>query len=114
MVCWRVIAQLLRNTTRHSNGRRSVDEARYSLLTGLLQTSEGGQERRQTMEDLAIQAALERHWTASAAGDLDAEHEIYHDDVVVEYPSLASGSAAGITSWPCVCITRPSWDSPSA
>jgi ketosteroid isomerase-like protein len=38
------------------------------------------------MEDRAIQAALERHWTASAAGDLDAEHEIYHDDVVVEYP----------------------------
>jgi ketosteroid isomerase-like protein len=38
------------------------------------------------MEDLAVQAALERHWTASAAGDLDAEHEIYHDDVVVEYP----------------------------
>lgn len=38
------------------------------------------------MEDQAIPAALERHWTASAAGDLDAEHEIYHDDVVVEYP----------------------------
>ena len=38
------------------------------------------------MEDRAIQAALDRHWTASAAGDLDTEHEIYHDDVVVEYP----------------------------
>src|SRR5580658_1708433 len=31
-------------------------------------------------------AALERHWTASAAGDQDAEHEIYHDDAIVEYP----------------------------
>src|SRR5262249_8675251 len=31
-------------------------------------------------------AALGRHWTASAAGDQDAEHEIYHDDAIVEYP----------------------------
>jgi ketosteroid isomerase-like protein len=38
------------------------------------------------MEDRAIQAALERHWAASAAGDLETEHEIYRDDVVVEYP----------------------------
>jgi len=33
-----------------------------------------------------IRAALERHWTASAAGDQDGEHEIYRDDAVVEYP----------------------------
>src|ERR1700712_1775359 len=38
------------------------------------------------MKDLQIRAALERHWTASAAGDQDAEHEIYHDDAIVEYP----------------------------
>jgi hypothetical protein len=38
------------------------------------------------MEDRAIQAALDGHWAASAAGDLETEHEIYHDDVVVEYP----------------------------
>ena len=38
------------------------------------------------MEDPQIREALERHWTASAAGDQDAEHEIYNDDVVVEYP----------------------------
>jgi hypothetical protein len=31
-------------------------------------------------------AAVERHWAASAAGDQDAEHAIYHDDVIVEYP----------------------------
>jgi ketosteroid isomerase-like protein len=31
-------------------------------------------------------AAVERHWAASASGDQDAEHEIYHEDVVVEYP----------------------------
>ena len=38
------------------------------------------------MYDREIRAALERHWEASRAGDQDAEHEIYHDDAVVEYP----------------------------
>ncbi len=38
------------------------------------------------MENQAIRAALNRHWTAAAEGELDAVHEIYHDDVVVEYP----------------------------
>jgi len=33
-----------------------------------------------------IRAALERHWTASAAGDQEGEHEIYREDAVVEYP----------------------------
>lgn len=36
--------------------------------------------------DEEIRTALERHWAASVAGDLDTEHEIYHDDVLVEYP----------------------------
>jgi len=30
--------------------------------------------------------ALDSHWQASAAGDADAEHAIYHDDAVCEYP----------------------------
>src|ERR1700689_3951891 len=38
------------------------------------------------MENQEIRAALERHWTASAAGDQDGEHEIYRDDAIVEYP----------------------------
>ena len=38
------------------------------------------------MENRVIRADLDRHWADSAAGELDAEHEIYHDDVVVEYP----------------------------
>jgi hypothetical protein len=38
------------------------------------------------MEDQEIRAALERHWTASAAGDQEAEHEIYLEDAIVEYP----------------------------
>jgi ketosteroid isomerase-like protein len=38
------------------------------------------------MEAQNIRFALDRHWAASAAGDQVAEHEIYHDDAVCEYP----------------------------
>jgi ketosteroid isomerase-like protein len=38
------------------------------------------------MENQAIRAAIDQHCAASAADNLDAEHEIYSDDVVVEYP----------------------------
>jgi hypothetical protein len=31
-------------------------------------------------------ATLDHHWDASASGDLEAEHEIYDDNVVCEYP----------------------------
>ena len=38
------------------------------------------------MELQNIRKALDRHWAASASGDLEAEHDIYHDDAVCEYP----------------------------
>ncbi len=38
------------------------------------------------MADSEIRAALDRHWAASDASDFDAEHEIYRDDAVLEYP----------------------------
>ncbi|MGO4701300.1 nuclear transport factor 2 family protein [Dyella sp. 2RAB6] len=38
------------------------------------------------METQNIRMAIDRHWVASAAGDQVAEHEIYHDDAVCEYP----------------------------
>ena len=37
-------------------------------------------------EDRNIRAALDRHWAASDANDSEVEHEIYHDDAVLEYP----------------------------
>jgi hypothetical protein len=40
-------------------------------------------------EDRNIRAALDRHWAASDANDFEAEHEIYHDDAVLEYPQSA-------------------------
>ena len=38
------------------------------------------------MKDNYIRTALDRHWAASAAGDLAAEHDIYHDDSICDYP----------------------------
>jgi ketosteroid isomerase-like protein len=38
------------------------------------------------MSDATIRAAIDRHWAASASGDQVAEHAIYHDDAICEYP----------------------------
>ena len=38
------------------------------------------------MDDQAVRTALQRHWDASDANDFDAEHEIYHEDAVLDYP----------------------------
>src|SRR6478672_10591007 len=38
------------------------------------------------MDDRTVRAALQRHWEASDANDFEAEHEIYRDDAVLEYP----------------------------
>jgi hypothetical protein len=38
------------------------------------------------MDDRARFAALQRHWDASDAGNFEAEHDIYSDDAVLDYP----------------------------
>src|SRR5580698_8690016 len=38
------------------------------------------------METQNNRARLDQHWAASASGDLEAEHKIYDDHVVCEYP----------------------------
>src|SRR5215469_15501904 len=38
------------------------------------------------MRDQEIRAALDRHWAASDASDFEAEHAIYREDAVLEYP----------------------------
>jgi hypothetical protein len=38
------------------------------------------------MDEGEIRAELDRHWAASDANDFDAEHAIYGDDAVLEYP----------------------------
>ena len=38
------------------------------------------------LTDDDIRALLQRHWTASDAGDFEAEHAIYEADAVLDYP----------------------------
>ena len=38
------------------------------------------------MDDQQVRAALDRHWAASDANDLDVEHEIYLENAVLDYP----------------------------
>jgi hypothetical protein len=38
------------------------------------------------MDNQEIRAALDRHWKATVALDIDKAHEIYHEDVIVEFP----------------------------
>ena len=38
------------------------------------------------VRDQEIRAALDQHWAASDASDFEAEHRIYHEDAVLEYP----------------------------
>jgi hypothetical protein len=38
------------------------------------------------MRDQEIRAALDQHWAASDSGDFQTEHDIYHEDAVLDYP----------------------------
>jgi ketosteroid isomerase-like protein len=38
------------------------------------------------MDDPTVRTALERHWAASDASDFEAEHAIYREDAVLDYP----------------------------
>ncbi len=38
------------------------------------------------MKDAVIRTVLDRHWLAADANDFSTEHEIYHEDAVLEYP----------------------------
>jgi hypothetical protein len=38
------------------------------------------------MKDRGIRTALDRHWAASDASEFEAEHEIYREDAVLDYP----------------------------
>ncbi len=60
-----------------TDDRRDADNG-----TGESEKGEGNA----VMTDSNIRAALERHWAASDANDFDAEHQIYRQDAVLEYP----------------------------
>jgi hypothetical protein len=45
-----------------------------------------GEGQEIAMDDREIRAALDRHWAASDANDFEAEHQIYQEDAVLDYP----------------------------
>jgi ketosteroid isomerase-like protein len=54
------------------------------------------------MGAVEIRAVLDRHWAASDANDFETEHDIYHEDAVLEYPQ----SGERIRSRRAIQITR--------
>jgi SnoaL-like protein len=44
------------------------------------------QQKNSEARDRVIRAALDRHWAASDANDFETEHQIYHEDAVLDYP----------------------------
>lgn len=42
--------------------------------------------RHDPIPDGTARARIEEHWRASESGDTDAEHEIYADDAILDYP----------------------------
>jgi hypothetical protein len=38
------------------------------------------------MQEEQIREALNKHWQASAAGDASAEHDIYDEEAICDYP----------------------------
>ena len=40
----------------------------------------------QSTQEEKIRTALDQHWAASDANDLETEHLIYHEDAVLDYP----------------------------
>ena len=40
----------------------------------------------QSVQEARLREALDSHWRASAAGNADAEHDIYDDDAICDYP----------------------------
>src|SRR5215472_9930821 len=77
------------STTRRSRWKRCSYPIWKTPVTGW-RTVQGlnsaASVRRSDMEDREIRAALDRHWAASDASDFEAEHQIYREDAVLEYP----------------------------
>jgi hypothetical protein len=55
----------------------------------------------QSIQEEQIRAALSRHWHASAVGDANAEHDIYDDDAICDYPHRASEPWGQAICRPC-------------
>ena len=71
---------------RHGDLRKKARTGAMVVEKKTRQIGLGSRAGRLDMEDQEIRAALDRHWAASDAGDFEAEHDIYREDAVLEYP----------------------------
>jgi ketosteroid isomerase-like protein len=75
--------EMITAVVNRGNGRRANNIMSKATDLGIpgppLDHGESAQEEQ-------IRAALDAHWHASAIGDADAEHDIYADNAVCEYP----------------------------
>ena len=69
---------------------------------------EAKQQLEQSVREQQIRESLNMHWRASAAGDLDTEHDIYDDDAICVIPSQASESSGEAICRPSGVIIRAS------
>jgi SnoaL-like domain len=78
-----ILAPLAEETRALSGGspRNSVQHDEFSASE-----TTAGTHVEIEMDDRTVRAALERHWAASDASDFKAEHEIYREDAVLDYP----------------------------
>jgi hypothetical protein len=58
------------------------------------------QQLEESMEEEQVREALNAHWRASAVGNANAEHDIYDDDAICDYPEVRENR-------------RPSWQKES-
>jgi hypothetical protein len=64
------------------------DQQQRPTFQSSVQSRNDSRKRRREveMDDRTVRVALERHWDASDASDFNVEHEIYHEDAVLDYP----------------------------
>jgi hypothetical protein len=64
----------------------------------------------QSRQEEQIPTAVNAHWHAPAIGDANAEHDIYHDDAICDYPQSGERILGRSNLQPCGVIipaTRP-------
>ena len=83
----------LRSGTSDTRSKTNVDSNSGSASPHLAASQTEGkmddqqkQDHDSGVRDQEIRAALDQHWAASDANDVETEHRIYHEDAVLEYP----------------------------
>jgi hypothetical protein len=90
------LTDLARTRAEAGLASATIGQLKKGLCWGSVVSSIDG--ARGDMRDQEIRAALDRHWAASDANDFEAEHCIYREDAVLEYPQSPSGPPRSVPS----------------